>query len=163
MKVGRLMFHEPMLTCVRLGAKAGLATAKNIYETTGLLHVKVQLATSNAIVMLSRAQRTHLRQLQCVSCWQHPCPSQRAPSCGRSQREAEGMSPAGMAVTRSYPLSMHKHHDGGMCLQSKERLVWWDSRLLFGRTPSTKWGGGYVISTGICCIKRQSHIDSGCK
>ena len=123
MKVGRLMFQEPMLACVRLGAKDGLAMAKIIYETTSL-KVKVQLATPNADVMLSRAQRTHLRQLRCVSCWQHPCPSQRAPSCGRSQREAEGMLPAGMAVTRSYLLSMHKHHDGGMCLQSKERLVW---------------------------------------
>ena len=54
MKGGRLMFHEPMLACVCLGANAGLATAKNIYETTGL-QVKVQLATSNAIVTLSRA------------------------------------------------------------------------------------------------------------
>ena len=53
MTVGRLMFHEPMLACVRLGAKAGLATAKIIYETTGL-PVKVQLATSNAAVTLSR-------------------------------------------------------------------------------------------------------------
>ena len=53
MKLGRLMFHEPMLACVHLGAKAGLGTAKIIYETMSP-KVKVQLAMSNAAVMLRR-------------------------------------------------------------------------------------------------------------
>lgn len=83
-----------VLACVHLGIKAGTATAWLTYATA-VMRLEVQMAKIKATVVLGTAERTHLRRLQCVSCWLHPCPSQRVPSCGHSRHEAEGMSPAG--------------------------------------------------------------------
>ena len=84
-----------VLACVHLGTKAGTATAWLTYATA-IMRLEVQMAKIKATVVLSTAERTHLRRLQRVSCWLHPCSSRRAPSCGRSRHEAEGMLPAGM-------------------------------------------------------------------